>query len=239
MTRMAVAGRVVLIVNAGEDPGRALALRFARDGAALALCDPDAAKLAETALRCGDRVHSRVTSLADAIAVGRLFAETRTRYGAIDALILTPCRAADAGLLARPFADWERVIAADLIGAARCVYHALPGMVEHGHGRIVAFVLAADPALAETARATRDAGVLGLMRAVTRELERQRCKDVFFNALVLGEEDLAAELPEEAAEALYRRVRRLIDLPAGGPVGSLFGARFEPEPRTPEGAPPP
>jgi NAD(P)-dependent dehydrogenase (short-subunit alcohol dehydrogenase family) len=236
---MAVAGRVVLIVNAGEDPGRTLALRFARDGAALALCDPDAVKLAETALLCGERVHSRVASLADAIAVGRLFAETYARYGAIDALILAPCRAADAGLLMRPFAEWERVVAADLIGAARCVHHALPGMVERSYGRIVAFVLAADPAPAEAARTTRDAGVLGLMRAVTRELERRHCKDVLFNALVLNEDELAADLPVGAAEALYRRVRRLVDLPAGGLAGRVFGEYSEPELRAPEGAVPP
>jgi NAD(P)-dependent dehydrogenase (short-subunit alcohol dehydrogenase family) len=145
---MSVAGKIVLITDAGGGVGRALAVGFGGDGALLALCDRNTAALTETASLCGaGELHTRATDVSDDHAVGRFVQETLSRFGRIDVLINSAGISDSGPFLSQPFADWARVIAVNLTGLASCIYHVLPGMLDRGrYPDVLVNVLLTDPA---------------------------------------------------------------------------------------------
>jgi 3-oxoacyl-[acyl-carrier protein] reductase len=69
-------------------------------------------------------------------------------------------------------ADWDRAMADNLTGAARCARAALPQMAKRGAGHVV-FVSswsAMHPPAGQAAYAAAKAGLLGLMRSLAREV---------------------------------------------------------------------
>ncbi len=108
---------VAVVTGAGQGIGRAVALRLAADGFAVALVDLDAAALAESARAVEDRavpalaVHADLTAL-DQIA--RVVEQVQTAWGRIDALVNNAGRE-----LTRPFlevtaADWDAMLSVNL-----------------------------------------------------------------------------------------------------------------------------
>src|SRR5947209_6925217 len=93
MTDMpALDGRVAIITGAGRGIGRGVALRFAGEGAKLALVDVERAHLDETARELKSEspsteyieLQADVSSSAD---VQRFFDETLARFGRLDILV--------------------------------------------------------------------------------------------------------------------------------------------------------
>lgn len=138
---MRLQGKVAIITGASSGLGRAIALRFAREGASLVLGDVDEAGGAETLALLGesDRARARfrkldVTSEADVEAA---VAEAVRTFGKLDVMV------ANAGIGAPGFiaklekADFERVISVNLVGAFLCAKHALRAM-QKGGGSIIA-----------------------------------------------------------------------------------------------------
>ena len=224
---MLIGDSVVLITGAGGGIGRALAMGFGRDGAALALCDRDASALTETANLCGAReLHTRAVDVSDDRAVGRFVQETLARFGRIDVLINNAGIADRGPLLATPFAEWARVIAVNLIGVASLTYHVLPGMLANGHGRIINLASreAEYPRPELSAYVASKAGVTSFTRAVALGIDRDRYPDVLVNALVPGPTRSGMNRREglQEPEAVYPHVRFVAELPSGGPTGRTF-----------------
>jgi NAD(P)-dependent dehydrogenase (short-subunit alcohol dehydrogenase family) len=224
---MLVADSVVLITGAGGGIGRALALGFARDGAALALCDRDASALTETANLCAAReLHTRTVDVSDDLAAGRFVQETLSRFGRIDVL-LNNAGVVDRGpLLSTPFSDWARVIAVNLVGVASFTYHVLPSMLANGHGRIINLASreAEYPRPDRSAYVASKAGVISFTRAVALSIDRDRYPDVLVNALVPGPTRTGMNQRDglQEPEAVYPHARYVAELPSGGPTGRTF-----------------
>ena len=124
--------RTVLITGAAGGIGRAMARRFAGEGARLALADRDEAGLNEIVGEL-DGASGHVVDLVDREAVGRLVDEAVEAHGGLHVVV------ANAGWTVHGrFADMDLdaidgVLEVDLRSVLHLVHHALPHLPEGGH----------------------------------------------------------------------------------------------------------
>ncbi len=129
-------GRIAIITGAAEGIGKAIAERFAADGARLVLADLNPAVEALAAALPTDAV-ALVGDLSVQTVVQSLVELARVRYGRIDILVNN----AGGGVI-RPFLEHtpdtlRQTIDRNLWTALWCCYEVLPTMVEQQYGRIV------------------------------------------------------------------------------------------------------
>jgi 3-oxoacyl-[acyl-carrier protein] reductase len=185
-----LAGRRALVTGAGRGVGRAVALAFARAGAAVVVNDIDSARAAGVVGEVTAAGGSAETGLFDVTRWDDVEG-ARTAIGPVDVLVNNAGNAgADAwpGLVAftetQP-ADWEPFLRVNLYGVLHCTRAWLPAMTEAGWGRVITVISDAardgEPKLA--AYAAAKAGAAGFSRAVAREVGRY---GVTVNCVSLG-----------------------------------------------------
>ena len=136
-----LAGRVAFVTGAANGIGRATALAFAREGAAVAVADAseqanqDTARMIEAA---GGRALAIRCDVTQAEAVKAALDKTVGAFGRLDFAFN------NAGIEqpARPAANltedaWDRIMGVDLRGVFLCMKHEIPLMLQHGGGAIV------------------------------------------------------------------------------------------------------
>lgn len=173
-------GRSVIVTGAGGAIGRAIAKRFAQEGAAVCVSDlkPEGAEaVAAEIRRAGGNAfgcRADVTKTADVAAMAeRVLAEC----GRID--ILVNNAGGSAGLLGKltRFKDadeevWSWVIDLNLNGTLRCIRAVLNSMVEHRYGRIIniASIAAAVGILDRVDYSAAKGGIVSLTKALAMEV---------------------------------------------------------------------
>jgi len=136
-----LAGRVAVVTGGGWNIGRAVALAFAREGAAVAVAGRRAALLEETAeaiRRAGGRALAVPTDVTEPAQVEELERQARKAFGPVDLLAALAGGSYGLGALdAIDPAEWERAVRVNLFGTFHCVRAVLPSMRVHRHGAIV------------------------------------------------------------------------------------------------------
>ena len=136
-----LSGKVALITGGGRGIGRAIALRFASEGAAVMLAATKRVPLEATAQevrKAGGRAATTVADVADEAVVKQMVAATLAELGRLDILVNNAGIGGPTlrvGDLDR--ADWDRTLAVNVTGAFLCAKHAVPHMLERKSGRIV------------------------------------------------------------------------------------------------------
>ena len=192
---MRLLGKVAVVTGAAVGLGRAIAKRFAREGASVVAADTNVAEgedLVRELLECGHKAMFVRVDVADNDAVQNLFAEVLARYKHVDILcnnaaILLYDSDAEAHELSLD--TWDNVMNVNLRGAFLCTKHAIPLMLNNGGGSIVYMgsptgLYGCAPKL--TAYSTSKAGVMGLAR-VTAVAYAQR--NIRVNSIVPGTMD--------------------------------------------------
>jgi len=227
--------RTVLITGAGRGIGRSIALRFAEGGARVALVARTAAELDETArlvAASGGRSLTLPVDITTAGAADDCVARTEKELGPVDILVN------NAGIFIwRPFlklsaADWDRVIATNLSGAAAFCRAALTGMVERRRGRIVnvSSIHGMRGDANVVAQSAAKFGLIGMTQALAREF---RSHNIAVNAVCPGtvenrKDEGEGVHAEPLAEKLWPRdVARAVLFLASDDAAGITGASLE------------
>jgi NAD(P)-dependent dehydrogenase (short-subunit alcohol dehydrogenase family) len=179
---------VVFVTGAGRGVGRAIALRFARDGYAAAVIGRSHWPVAETAngiIASGGEALALTCDVSVRADVGRAVALTEQRLGPIDVLVNNAGIAESAPFVSMDDDVWDRTLAVNLTAAYNCMRAVVPGMFERHHGRIINIAsTAARVAFPYTsAYVASKHGLLGLTRAVALEAQG---RGVTVNAICPG-----------------------------------------------------
>jgi glucose 1-dehydrogenase len=186
---MLLEGKVAVVTGGGRGIGRAIAHRFASEGAAIAVAARSAAEVqgvAEQVQRLPGRALAITADVSREADCEKIVRETRHAFGAIDILVnnagvygpVQPVEKVDPR-------EWDRVIAVNLRGTFLLSRLVLPEMYERRCGAILNIVsIAAKAAFAlNSAYAASKAGVIGLTHTLAAEAAR---KGVRVNALSPG-----------------------------------------------------
>jgi 3-oxoacyl-[acyl-carrier protein] reductase len=163
-----------LVTGASRGIGRAIALELARSGHRVACCaSSDGAKDTQAEIEAaGGSAMAVRADVGDADALDAAFKEIEEAWGPVEILVNNAGVTAD-GLVARMSDDqWNDVLRTNLTGAFHTIRRATPKMMKGRWGRIinVSSVSGQAGAAGQANYAAAKAGLLGLTRAVAREL---------------------------------------------------------------------
>lgn len=134
------AGKVVLVTGAGRGIGKAIAERFGREGASLALVSNEETDLNTTGQELSDRgtaVQTLVVDVSDADQVEQAVAAVMERFGRIDVLVNNAGIAWEEPVLDIRPENWKKIIDVNLNGMFWVAQSVGKRMAEQGGGVIV------------------------------------------------------------------------------------------------------
>ncbi len=219
-------GRVVIVAGAGcvgpgWGNGRAIAVRFAEEGAKVFAADRSAEALVETVARAREvgEVETRLCDVTDGRAVAAMVAACLERWGRIDVLVNNVGGSAAGGPVEMSEAVWDAQVDVNLKSVFLTCKHVLPAMEARGGGAIVNIASASGlrwTGAAQVAYAATKAGVIQLSRVVAVQYA---AKNIRVNTVVPGqlhtpmvEARLAGQRTGGDVEALLRQRRARIPL---------------------------
>jgi len=170
-------GRIAVVTGGANGIGKGCALRFAAEGAAIAIIDREADALAETRAELaalGARVMIVEADCTDITQISAFVKQTEAELGPIDILLNNVgqgARERKATFLESNEDVWRFVIEINLFTTMRFTRLIAPGMVARGHGRIIN--MASESALIGPVGshdyAAAKAGIIGFSRSISRE----------------------------------------------------------------------
>jgi 3-oxoacyl-[acyl-carrier protein] reductase len=195
---------LALMIGGSRGIGRAIVETLLADGWSVAFTyrsGEQAARAIEAA--SAGRAHAFLLDLQDRSRPGDLVAEIEKSIGPIDALINNAGVRRESLLAMTSDREWDEVMDVNLDGVFRCCRAVLPPMVHRRRGSIVTIssLSAAFGVAGQTAYAASKAAVVGMTRALAREVGK---RGIRVNAVLPGfvPTDMTASLPEDVVRAL-------------------------------------
>jgi NAD(P)-dependent dehydrogenase (short-subunit alcohol dehydrogenase family) len=210
---MKLKGKVAIVTGSAVGLGRAVADRYAREGALVVVADTNVAEgraVVEQIHQQGGQGIFVPVDVSQETDVSALLEATLTAFGRVDVLynnaaILFHDR--DARVHELSLELWEQVLRVNLQGTFLCCKHAIPHMLKQGGGSIINLgsptgLSGCAPNL--TAYSTSKAGIFGLTRVMAAAYARDGIR---VNALVPGTMDTPMNAPllgDATAREAYR-----------------------------------
>ena len=171
-------GKVVVVTGGGRGLGRAYCEAMAREGAAVVAADiRDTAETVDAVNAAGGRALGVHLDAAEMASCDAMAEKTRAAFGRIDVLVNNAALYGDiegARFDRIPEHQWDRTMAVNVRGVWQCCKACVPAMRDAGGGSIVNIAsLAAVYGMPFGLHyATSKAAVIGMTRALARELGR-------------------------------------------------------------------
>lgn len=215
-------GKTALITGAARGIGKALALKFASEGANIAftdlVIDENGKATEEEIAALGVKVKGYASNAAKFDDTQNVVAEIMKDFGRIDILVNNAGITKDNIMLRMTEAEWDAVIAVNLKSAFNFIKAVLPIMMRQKGGSIInmASVVGVHGNAGQANYASSKAGLIALAKSVAQEMGK---KGIRANAIAPGfiETAMTAQLPDDVrAEWLTK-----IPLRRGGKVEDI------------------
>lgn len=215
-----LAGRVAIVTGAGQGIGRAVAIRFARDGARVACVDIEGTNAERTAHEISDSSGKAVTAIgiaadvASATSVDAAVARVEQEFGPVDILAnIAGIYGWHAPIREQTLENWQRVLDVNLTGSFLCAKRVLPGMVARRWGRVMNVAsgqaLRGNPKISPYSASKM--AIIGFTKALALEVARSQ---VTVNAVMPG-------ITDTAMPRMYNSEERLIAQNDVNPMGRI------------------
>ena len=204
-------GQVAIVTGAGRGIGRAIALRFASEGARVACVsrtEENASKIAdEINMKRGETAKPYAVDVADHAAVQKIGARILADFGRADILVNNAGVTRDALAMRMSLEDWDAVTNTNLRGAFSFTHALVRAMTKQRSGRIVniSSVIGLMGNAGQTNYAASKAGLIGFTKSLARELAS---RNITVNAVAPGfiTTDMTAGLSEEVKNSIQSKI---------------------------------
>lgn len=204
-------GKVALVTGAARGIGKAIALRFASEGADIAFTDlaiDDNGRATEEEIRAlGVRVKGYASNAANFDEAHKTVEEVVKDFGGLDILVNNAGITKDGLMLRMSEAQWDAVIAVNLKSAFNFVPACVPVMMRRRGGSIInmASVVGVHGNAGQANYAASKAGMIALAKSVAQEMGP---KGIRANAIAPGfiETAMTEALPDSVREEWKKKI---------------------------------
>ena len=212
-------GKTALITGAARGIGKAIALRFAAEGANIAFTDLVIDENTEAEIASlGVKAKGYASNAADFAQSEEVVKQVKEDFGSIDILVNNAGITKDGLMLRMTEAQWDAVIGVNLKSAFNFIHACVPVMMRQRGGSIInmASVVGVHGNAGQANYAASKAGMIALAKSVAQEMGP---KGIRANAIAPGFIDTAMtqELPEEVRKEWMNQ----IPLRRGGTVDDV------------------
>ena len=209
-TSQRLAGKVSIITGAAQGIGLATALKFAREGAQVVVCDVRQAAVDQAVAQCqalGAQAVGKVVDVTQRDMVDAVVKQIKDQWGRIDVLVNNAGITQDARLQKMTVEQFDRVIDVNLRGVFHCAQAVADTMVAQGSGVILnaSSVVGIYGNFGQTNYAASKFGVIGFTKTWSRELGP---KGVRVNAVAPGfvATPILSTIPDKVMHEMIERV---------------------------------
>lgn len=215
-------GKTALITGAARGIGKAIALKFAAEGANIAFTDlviDDNGKATETEISAlGVKAKGFASNAADFAQTEEVVKQIKDEFGSIDILVNNAGITKDGLMLRMTEGQWDAVIAVNLKSAFNFIHACTPIMMRQRGGSIInmASVVGVHGNAGQCNYAASKAGLIALAKSIGQEMGP---KGIRANAIAPGfiETAMTAGLPEDIRTEWMKK----IPLRRGGQVEDI------------------
>ena len=202
--------QIAVVTGAGRGIGRAIALKFAAEGADVACVSrtqENSEKVAAEIRALGRKAWAYAVDVADAAAVNAVAGKILAECGRVDILVNNAGVTRDNLLMRMSDAEWDAVLNTNLKGAFLVTKAFSRALIKQRSGRIinVASVIGLIGNAGQSNYAASKAGLIGFTKSVARELAS---RSITVNVLAPGfiETDMTAVLKEELRAGVLKQI---------------------------------
>lgn len=202
--------RIAVVTGAGRGIGRAIALKFAGEGADVVCVSRTAEnseKVATEVRALGRRAWAYAVDVAEGDAVNAVAEKILADPGRVDILVNNAGVTRDGLLMRMSDADWETVLNTNLKGAFNVTRAFSRAMLKQRAGRVlnITSVIGLIGNAGQCNYAASKAGLIGFTQSAAREFAS---RGVTVNAIAPGftETDMTAELKPELKEQVLKQI---------------------------------
>ncbi len=205
-----LSNKISLITGAAQGIGQATALKFAREGAIVIVCDIHQDAIDDTVKQCqalGAQAVGQMMDVTQREQVDAVVARIKEQFGRIDVLVNNAGITQDARLVKMTLEQFDRVIDVNLRGVFHCAQAVADTMVAQGQGVILnaSSVVGIYGNFGQTNYAATKFGVIGFTKTWSRELGP---KGIRVNAVAPGfvHTPILATVPDNVLKDMEARV---------------------------------
>ena len=214
-----LSGKTALITGAARGIGKAIALKFAQEGANIAFTDlviDENGKATEAEIAAlGVKAKGYASNAADFAQSEEVVKRVKEDFGAVDILVNNAGITKDGLMLRMTEAQWDAVIGVNLKSAFNFIHACVPVMMRQRGGSIInmASVVGVHGNAGQANYAASKAGMIALAKSVAQEMGP---KGIRANAIAPGFIDTA--MTQELSEEVRNEWMKQIPLRRGGTV---------------------